>query len=189
MFSGIKKIRASGGISQRKLAELANVSFRTVQLLESETPRNVGVDILERIFRALGYADDEFVSYTKHFCDSFPDSLRSLSRRISYDDTEWKLTFFDFVDEFRRRKDSLLIEQAPVSTCDLKYQALFASTVESLCREIKIASPKWTDMVVPLSKPWFLAGVESLKPMAIVESPIHFRKRNIFVLENFLSRV
>jgi hypothetical protein len=31
--------------------------------------------------------------------------------------------------------------------------------------------------------------VESLKATALVESPAPFRKRNIFVLGNFLSRV
>lgn len=188
MIATIKNIRASHGISQRKLAELADVSFRTIQLVESEAQHNVEIDTLERVFRALGYAENEFKNYTKHFCDSHPDSLRSLSRRISYNDAEWKLELFNFVDEFRNKKDFRLIEQAPVSTCDLKYQALFASVAESLCDEIKIPVPRWTEIIMPLGKPWFLAGVENLKPMAIVESPIHFKKRNIFVLENFLTR-
>ena len=39
-----------------------------------------------------------------------------------------------------------------------------------------------------LATPWFVAGVENLKALALVESPTHFRKRNIFVLGNFLSR-
>jgi hypothetical protein len=37
--------------------------------------------------------------------------------------------------------------------------------------------------------PWFVSGMESLKAIALVESPLPFRLRKIFVLENFLSRV
>jgi hypothetical protein len=33
-----------------------------------------------------------------------------------------------------------------------------------------------------------VAGRESLKAMALVESPVWFRRRNIFVLGNFLDR-
>jgi hypothetical protein len=40
-----------------------------------------------------------------------------------------------------------------------------------------------------LEEPWFVTGIENLKAMAIVESPVFFRRRLIFVLENFLSRV
>jgi hypothetical protein len=38
-------------------------------------------------------------------------------------------------------------------------------------------------------KPWFVAGMENLKAIAVAESPLRFRIRKIFVLENFLSRV
>lgn len=39
-----------------------------------------------------------------------------------------------------------------------------------------------------LPEPWFVAGVENLKATALVESPLPFRRNNIFVLGNFLSR-
>jgi hypothetical protein len=41
-------------------------------------------------------------------------------------------------------------------------------------------------MVLP--RPWFVAGVENLKATALVESPLPFRRNNVFVLGNFLSR-
>jgi hypothetical protein len=39
-----------------------------------------------------------------------------------------------------------------------------------------------------LPDPWFVAGIENLKASALVESPVQFRRNNIFVLGNFLSR-
>jgi hypothetical protein len=42
--------------------------------------------------------------------------------------------------------------------------------------------------VEALDSPWFVAGIENLKASALVESPVRFRKRNIFVLANFLER-
>lgn len=41
----------------------------------------------------------------------------------------------------------------------------------------------------PIQPPWFVAGMENLKAIALAESPLRFRLRKIFVLENFLSRV
>ncbi len=68
-------------------------------------------------------------------------------------------------------------------------RALLASTVEMLCDEARLEPPEWCAAVPALPEPWFVAGMEGLKVLALAESPVHFRKRNIFVLGNFLSRV
>lgn len=70
-----------------------------------------------------------------------------------------------------------------------RFDALLASTVECLCDELHLKTPEWIMDVPALKEPWFVAGVENLKAMAIVESPVYFRRRLIFVLENFLDRV
>lgn len=44
-------------------------------------------------------------------------------------------------------------------------------------------------MDVPgLKDPWFVTGIENLKAIAIVESPVFFRRRKIFTLQNFPGR-
>ena len=48
--------------------------------------------------------------------------------------------------------------------------------------------PQWTAAVGCLDRPWFVSGFESLKASALVESPVPFRSRNVFVLANFLER-
>lgn len=82
----------------------------------------------------------------------------------------------------------MLIDAPPFEATDEKIRCLMASTVEVLCREADMTAPPWCRAVGCLVNPWFVAGVESLKAMALVESPGHFRKRNIFVLDNFLER-
>jgi hypothetical protein len=50
-------------------------------------------------------------------------------------------------------------------------------------------NPQWTWDIPSCKEPWFVSGVENLKAIALAESPVFFRRRKIFVLENFLQRV
>lgn len=70
-----------------------------------------------------------------------------------------------------------------------KFDALLASTIEFLCNEVHVTLPAWVDNIPACRDPWFVAGVDNCKAIAIVESPIWFRRRKIFVFENFLDRV
>ncbi|MHB1730072.1 MAG: hypothetical protein ACYCVG_03755 [Leptospirillum sp.] len=40
-----------------------------------------------------------------------------------------------------------------------------------------------------LKEPWFATDIEGLKPLLAMESPAAFRRRNLFVSQNALSRV
>ena len=116
-------------------------------------------------------------------------SAASVGRSMSAEPDLWQIYLGEFVDEFRRRTDSQLVIEAPPSGMPRRLRALLASVVEALCAEKGLASPAWCEEVGPMPEPWFVAGMESLKASALVESPVFFRKRNIFVLGNFLSRV
>jgi hypothetical protein len=103
--------------------------------------------------------------------------------------SSWKIHLFDFVDDFRRHKSFEQVKDKPVLNAEDRINALLASTVHILCVEQKITIPKWINEIPALHDPWFVSGFESLKPMAIVESPVEFLRKNVFVLYNFLSRV
>lgn len=94
----------------------------------------------------------------------------------------------NLVDEFRRTLDPRLLLLPPVRDLALELKALLASIVMSLCGEAGMNVPGWARKRHPLPTPWFVAEVESLKAMALVESPLPFRRNNIFVLDNFLQR-
>ena len=49
-------------------------------------------------------------------------------------------------------------------------------------------APAWAAGCHFLPEPWFVSGVESLKATALVEAPLAFRRNNVFVLGNFMSR-
>jgi hypothetical protein len=100
----------------------------------------------------------------------------------------WVIPLMDFVDDMRRSRNPELI-QTPFPLGDERLDSILASTIEYLCCEIGIDIPDWVWCVPGCSHLWFVSGIENLKAIAIAESPAFFRRRKIFVLENFLSRV
>jgi len=100
----------------------------------------------------------------------------------------WRIPFLEFVDDLRQTHDHSLIEK-PFDLSNENLDSLLASTIEYLCDEIGIETPNWVWDVPSCKEPWFVSGYENLKAISIAESPVFFRRRKIFVLENFLSRV
>ena len=100
----------------------------------------------------------------------------------------WKIPLMDFVDDFRRHKDPAAIDK-PFILDDEQIDAVLAGVIEYLCDELKVTVPTWLNAVPSCRNPYFVAGIDNLKATAIVESPLRFRMRKVFVMENFLHRV
>ncbi len=115
-------------------------------------------------------------------------TIKETKEKMTADELWWKIHFFDFVDDFRFHKDVNAVFE-PFIFDNNQFDALLASTVEKLCEELNLAVPKWTKDVPPCDEPFFVAGFENLKATAIVESPLLFRIRKIFVTNSFLQRV
>jgi DNA-binding phage protein len=115
------------------------------------------------------------------------DSVEVVSELVAQGG-DWKIHFFNFVDAFRRTKSKKLIEKPPVKALGARERSLIASITHQLCLEMSIEVPKWVMATRPLKDPWFVSGMENLKAMAVAESPITFKRNNVFVLENFLAR-
>jgi hypothetical protein len=116
------------------------------------------------------------------------NSLKQTKEKIIAEPIHWRVWLMDFVDDFRYYKNAEMIAE-PFELSDDKIDALLASTVEYLCDELKITPPEWLNKIQPCVEPYFVSGIENLKATAIVESPLRFKVRNVFVMENFLSRV
>jgi hypothetical protein len=100
----------------------------------------------------------------------------------------------NFIDEFNRsslEQKQKMVEKFPFKGIkDKKYAAYIAAMVEELCFTNNIDIPDWVfDKKYSLKEPFFVGGLESIKAILIVESPLPFRRRNIFVSENVLKRV
>jgi transcriptional regulator with XRE-family HTH domain len=184
----IRQLREERHFSQRKLAEKAGISFRALQLAESGKG-NPRMSTLNRIGAVFGHYPDAGMRAVELLWGRDTDSIWAVSDKIVLNGSEsWKLFLFEFVDAFRRNPSSVLIDVSPVGELNPRITALMASVVEMLCSESAISVPSWAKGVGVLSVPWFVAGVENLKASALVESPVYFRKRLIFVLDNFLER-
>lgn len=100
----------------------------------------------------------------------------------------WRIALFDFVDDFRYYKNADAVKQ-PFVLGDEQQDAVLASVIETLCDELSISIPDWLAKVPACREPYFISKMESLKAFSILESPVHFRLRKIFVCDNFLFRV
>jgi hypothetical protein len=107
----------------------------------------------------------------------------------------WRLG--DFLDDFRlgcstqeERTGLVCDTPLPFETNDHRdMNAYLAAVVETLCREQNMTPPRWTESPDRfLHTPWFAGGLESLKAILLVESPVPFRRRNLFVSANALAR-
>lgn len=115
-------------------------------------------------------------------------TLREAQQQINADPQNWRVYLMDFVDDFRARKDPRAVAE-PFTPSDRRMDAVLASTAEAICDELGIEAPDWLTQIPACADPYFVSGLENLKAISIVESPLRFRLRKIFVLENFLSRV
>jgi transcriptional regulator with XRE-family HTH domain len=186
--NAFKARRIARRLSQRALAAKAGVAFRTIQLLESGK-HDWRRSTLERVCRALGISERALERAVHECLGREADSVVEVTERICVEgEGSWPVLLFNFVDEFRRRPRRELVSAGPDPGIPRRLEGLIASTVESLCEEAGVEPPSWCWGVGRLPEPWFVSGVESLKALALVHSPTHFRKRNIFVLENFLHR-
>ncbi len=115
-------------------------------------------------------------------------TIKETKEKITSDEKWWKIYFYDFVDDFRYHKNLQAVSESFVFDNN-KLDALLASTVEMLCKEMGLQVPDWTKDVPACDDPFFVSGFENLKATAIVESPLPFRIRKIFVTGSFLQRV
>jgi len=67
--------------------------------------------------------------------------------------------------------------------------AYLAATAEYLAWHFSLLTPDWTqDSRRVMKEPWFATDIEGLKALLAMESPAAFRRRNLFVSQNALSR-
>ncbi|MHB1757255.1 MAG: hypothetical protein ACYCT9_07045 [Leptospirillum sp.] len=64
-----------------------------------------------------------------------------------------------------------------------------AITAEYLAWHFSLLTPDWTqDFRRVMKEPWFATDIEGLKALLAMENPAAFRRRNLFVSQNALSR-
>lgn len=59
----LRLLRAQRGFTQQKLAELAEIDYKHVQLLESKDPSCAKLDTIEKLAKALGMTCSELLDF------------------------------------------------------------------------------------------------------------------------------
>lgn len=184
----IGAVRRRRGVSQRALARRSGLSFRGVQLIETRG-HDARLSSLERVGLGLGLPSTQIRRAVAKALQESPDSLFCASVRILEDgEASWRRHFMDCVDEVRRSGSVAALMTPTVAELPEHLRALAAGIAETLAGECGGPAPPWTHSIGPLADPWFVAGYENLKAAAVMESPVAFRSRNVFVLANFLER-
>jgi hypothetical protein len=114
------------------------------------------------------------------------------SLRVEGEKSAWR-RLLDFVDDFRgssRPGRLALVETAPMSCGDVRFDAAMAAIAEFLCDEAAIPWPAWTDGPEWFVEPWwFVSGLRGYEAMALRDSPVEFKRHGVFVNEGAFDRV
>jgi len=120
-----------------------------------------------------------------------PRTLLEVSRRAKTRDAEtFDAATREFLDAFysdpQGRRAAL--EERPEPLDPLR-DAYLAAMAEHLARSFGLPVPEWSETHGNgLTRPFFAGGLESLKAILTVESPMAFRRRLLFVSKDALSR-
>ncbi len=98
----------------------------------------------------------------------------------------------NYLDEFRNatNKERIAAISSKPTGGIMEKGAYLAAVVEQLCLDYNIKIPDWVNKKEYfLKEPDFYSKFENVKAILIQQSPAAFRRRNIFVSNNVLSRV
>lgn len=104
-----------------------------------------------------------------------------LARRLIY-------RFIEHYDNSTWIQRDRMISQQPEGTGSVKLDALLAATVEYSCAIHRVPAPAWVaDPKYFLDHFWFVSGIRSLEADAMVNSPISYARRSIFLNRESLT--
>jgi hypothetical protein len=119
-----------------------------------------------------------------------PRSLYDVSADARLEPRSFDARLREFLDHFYANPGQRIaaIRKEPLGLDDLR-DAYLAATAEHLARCHHLPIPEWVDAHGrPLVRPHFAGGLESLKALLTVESPLAFRRRMLFVSKDALFR-
>lgn len=73
------------------------------------------------------------------------------------------------------------VSDAQLSGLSPHLQNYVAAMVEQAAHQKGLSAPGWTADVPALERPWFAVDLRSLRPHLLKESPVPFKRRNLFV--------
>lgn len=84
---------------------------------------------------------------------------------------------------------SAAVEYADLDRHTAFHANYLAAMVEQACAQKGVSAPPWTARVRPLEQPYFATDLRSLRAHLLRESPVPFKRRNLFVDAGVGARV
>jgi hypothetical protein len=82
------------------------------------------------------------------------------------------------------------ISSLPPACIGDQYLANYVAAMVELAAHLRgVLPPPWTSGIKPLAKPVFIVPWQSLRAHLLLESPVPFRRRNIFINASIGARV
>jgi len=120
-----------------------------------------------------------------------PHSISEIAHRAIGHSQGFDAAVREFLDAWQgmdadTRRNALRQEPSHVGRI---HDAYLAALAEHLARIDRSEIPAWTEKPSRfIDQPFFSGGLESLKPILLIESPLAFRRRLIFISADGLSR-
>ncbi|MGH9083442.1 MAG: hypothetical protein ACRDWN_08865, partial [Acidimicrobiales bacterium] len=81
-----------------------------------------------------------------------------------------------------------LVDEAPPSVGDQRYDALLASVVDRAMSRVGVSAPSWVAEPWRATEEWLVSGIDDLREAAIAESPPAYRRHGVLVVAEELNR-
>jgi len=120
-----------------------------------------------------------------------PRTIAEISDRAQSAPNSFDRSTREFLDAWQMMPDA---ERFPALSrepgkINPRQDAYLAALAEHLALESRLPIPSWTERTDRfLSEPYFAGNLQSLKALLLVESPLAFRRRLIFISADALSR-
>ena len=176
----IRERRQALGISTRRLAALAGVSYPTISRIENghEVPR---WSTMQRLTEALGInatLSEIAPSATVTLADVARE-WTSLPRRN--EEPDWT-SLRAFADQLAIHPEfaNVAIRTRPQRTSSLLVDNILAAIAEKVAHDCGFHPPQWAKDVPPLDAPWESLGTPRMRSSARRATPKEFVRRNVF---------
>lgn len=177
----IRERRLLLGMSTRRLASLAGVSYPTVSRIENghEAPR---WSTMQRLTKALGL-ETTIASEASSAKVTLVDIARSWNanpRRDGEPDWTSLRAFADQLSIFPEIAN-IAIRTKPPRTSSRLVDNILAAIAEKIAHDCGFHPPRWTKEISPLDAPWEGPGTPRMRAAARKATPPEFESRKIFL--------
>lgn len=118
----------------------------------------------------------------------FELALQSLGESVG-ETTSSFAALHDLLEKLDAAGFARAVDAAPAVYLDPFTANYVAAMVETAANRKGVAPPAWTPKIPPLPLPWFASDLRSLRLYLLCESPVAFRRRNLFVDSTLGDRI